>query len=76
MVTYYAVLSGNILSFKGKKVIGQMIINSGTVEVDHKIEFYEDFEMIKEHMWEMADPSVKPFTNKSNVHISFIQKIK
>jgi hypothetical protein len=75
MVTYYVVLSGNVL-LNGKEIIGQMIINSGTVEVDHKIESYEDFEMIKEHMWEMADLSVKPFTNKSNVHISFIQKIK
>jgi len=76
MVTYYVVLSGNILDPKGEKIIGQMIINSGTVEIKYEIETYNDFEMIKEHMWESANPTVKSFTNKSNVHISFIQKIK
>lgn len=76
MVIYYVVLSGNILSFKGKEPIGQMIINSGTVEVQHEVESFDDFEMIKEHMWEMASPTVKSFTNKNNVHISFIQKVK
>ncbi len=79
MVTYYAVLSGNILEakrFKGKKIIGQMIISSGTIDVAHKLETYEDFEMIREHMWERADPAVKSLTNKSNVHISFIYKVK
>lgn len=79
MVTYYAVLSGNILEtkrFKGKKIIGQMIISSGTLDLERKIETYEDLEMIKEHMWERAEPAVKSLTNKSNTHISFIYKVK
>ena len=74
MITYYVVLSGNVL--KGTEVIGQMIINSGTVDVEHKLETYKDFEIIKKHMWKMADLSVKRFTNENNIHISFIQKIK
>jgi len=76
MVTYYVVLSGNILGSKGKKITGQMIINSGTVEVAHEIKTYEDIEMITEYLWGIADPTVKSFTNKRNVHISFIKKIK
>ena len=75
MVTYYAVLSGNVLDSNGKKIIGQMIINSGIMNVAHKLETYEDFEMIKKCMWERADPSVKSLTNKSNVHISFIYNV-
>lgn len=75
MITYYVVLSGNVL-LKGTEVIGQMIISSGTVEVEHELETYNDFKIIKKHMWEMADLSVKCFTNEKNIHISFIQKIK
>lgn len=75
MVTYYAVLSGNVLDSNGKKIIGQMIINSGIIEAAHKLETCEDFKMIKEQMWERADPGVKSLTNKSNVHISFIYNV-
>lgn len=74
MITYYVVLSGNIL--KGTEAIGQMIISSGTVEVAHELETYDDFEIIKKHMWKKADLTVKRFTNENNIHISFIQKIK
>ena len=76
MFTYYAVLSGNVLGSKGKEIIGQMIINSGIIDAAHKLQTYEDFEMIKELMWERANPNVKSLTNRSNVHISFIYNVK